>query len=137
MFHIDYIGVYILLLTDIHVVLPYNTYTIYKYIYLFWSFFYCMGFSIIFNTANNSFILLSKSKKLEGFNGIGLLFVSDGFKNQPEFWESSTTWAKIIISTILLNLFIELIPGTRKTITNDMHIFFCKSSKIVAKEGFY
>ena len=102
-----------------------------------WSFHCCMGFSIIFNTTNNSFILLSKSKKLEGFNGIGLLFVSDGFKNQSEFWESSTSWAKIIISTILLNLFIELIPGTRKTITNDMHIFFCKSSKIVAKEGFY
>ena len=66
MFHIDYIGVYILLFTDIH--------NIYIHLSIL-VFFYCMGFSIIFNTANNSFILLSKSKKLEGFNGIGLWYV--------------------------------------------------------------
>ena len=65
MFHIDYIGVYILLFTDIH--------NIYIHLSIL-VFFYCMGFSIIFNTANNSFILLSKSKKL--FTGAYLANVS-------------------------------------------------------------
>ena len=48
--------------------------------------------------------------------------------------KSHQIWKNKILTQVA---FLEMISGTRKTITNDMHIFFCKSSKIVAKEVFW